>query len=155
MSAAPRSDARVSGPVAGGTARKPSPAPPSPAPATEPSRAGSRAGEGRERPGRQDGPGTEKGAVTDADPEYPKVPERDGGGAPGRPDVSAPAREAEPVPSPTSVRPGAGTVAHAGRSAEPAPPILPLGSGLVLIGLGLGLGLFALRLRRSQRAQAG
>ncbi|CAL9483554.1 hypothetical protein SUDANB6_03090 [Streptomyces sp. enrichment culture] len=140
--------------MAGNTVRKPSPAPTSPAPAAEPSRAGSRAGEGRERPGRQDGPGTEKGAVTDADPEYPRAPDQAGGGVPGRPDVPAPVRVTEPAPSPPPVRPGAGTVAHAGRPAEPALRILPLGSGLVLIGLGLGLGLFALRLRRSQRAQA-
>ncbi|WP_437045808.1 hypothetical protein [Streptomyces sp. enrichment culture] len=142
--------------MVGGTVRKPSPAPTSPAPATEPSRAGSRAGEGRQRPGRPDVPETEEGAVvTDADPEHPEAPGRDGGDVPGRPDLSAPAEKAQPAPSPPLVRPGAGTVAHAGRSAEPALRILPLGSGLVLIGLGLGLGLFALRLRRSQRAQAG
>ncbi|MFF5252484.1 hypothetical protein ACFY4K_10605 [Streptomyces leeuwenhoekii] len=136
----------------GGTARKPSPARSAPAPAAEPSRAGSRPGQGRERPGRRNGPGTEKGALTDADPAYPNGP-ADGGITPGRPDLSVPAWETGPGPAAPPVRQREPAVAHAEGSAGPASRLLPLGSGLVLIGLGLGLALFALRLRRSQRAQ--
>ncbi|MEV5882373.1 hypothetical protein AB0L74_06570 [Streptomyces sp. NPDC052020] len=100
-------------------------------------------------------PGAEKGAVTDADPAYPKAPAEDGGSMPGRADASAPVRETGPVPAAPPERPGERAVAHTERAAGTAPRLLPLGSGLVLIGLGLGLALFALRLRRSQRSQAG
>jgi hypothetical protein len=62
---------------------------------------------------------------------------------------SASPQEAGLVPSAPPARPAEQTGAHGGEStAEPALQILPLGSGLVLIGLGLGLAFVALRVRR-------
>lgn len=88
--------------------------------ASDPSRAGSLAGEGRERPGRRES----------APPDEPE-PE-----------------EAAPVPVPTPVPDEAqDTDALPAPVSYPVLRILPLGSGLVLIGLGLGLALLALRLR--------
>ncbi|MFF4060379.1 hypothetical protein ACFYZ8_32640 [Streptomyces sp. NPDC001668] len=99
---------------------------PSPSAAT-PSRAGSRAGEGRERPGRREEPVPEDADVADT-----------GSGDGDLTAVSEPPHETAAAPP---------------RSAQRAPArakvfILPLGTGLVLVGLGLGLGLFALRVRR-------
>ncbi|WP_329503577.1 hypothetical protein RFN58_22160 [Streptomyces iakyrus] len=95
----------------------------------EPSRAGSRAGEGRVRPGRPedagDGPGV---ADATAVPEEP--------------------RETAPAPSEPAEQP-VREAAAAERPVGQVLRILPLGSGLVLIGLGLGLAFFALRLRRA------
>lgn len=54
-------------------------------------------------------------------------------------------QQAAVVPSP--LRPAGQSVEHT--AAEPVLQILPLGSGLVLIGLGLGLAFVALRVRRS------
>ncbi|MFI8307638.1 hypothetical protein ACIF80_30320 [Streptomyces sp. NPDC085927] len=51
--------------------------------------------------------------------------------------------------SEVSRQPTADTVAGTGRSTGPMLRILPLGSGLVLMGLGLGLAFVGLRLRRS------
>ncbi|GAA0288698.1 hypothetical protein ACKI1I_02650 [Streptomyces turgidiscabies] len=89
-------------------------------PAPDASRAGSPAGEGRQRPGRRE-----------------STP----------PDESA-YEETVPVPVPTAVpdEPGGATALPAAAS-EPVLRILPLGGGLVLLGLGLGLVLLALRLR--------
>jgi hypothetical protein len=42
-----------------------------------------------------------------------------------------------------------GSVARAGQPAERVLRIVPLGSGLILIGLGLGIAFLALRLRRT------
>ncbi|WP_181383743.1 hypothetical protein [Streptomyces sp. NWU339] len=53
--------------------------------------------------------------------------------------------EAVPVPSGASRSPASNTAT----GAEPVVRILPLGSGLVLMGLGLGLAFVGLRLRRS------
>lgn len=53
------------------------------------------------------------------------------------------------VPSEVSRQPTADTVTGTDRSAGPMLRILPLGSGLVLMGLGLGLAFVGLRLRRS------
>ncbi|MFD6324744.1 hypothetical protein ACFWOL_18155 [Streptomyces sp. NPDC058442] len=53
--------------------------------------------------------------------------------------------EAVPPPSGASQSPASNTTT----GAEPVVRILPLGSGLVLIGLGLGLAFVGLRLRRS------
>ncbi|MDK1342211.1 hypothetical protein QNO09_02550 [Streptomyces sp. 378] len=94
----------------------------------EPSWAGSRAGEGRVRPGRPEDAG-ERPGVTDATavPETPREP---------APEPSAPAEQ--PVRE----------AATADRRGGPVLRILPLGSGLVLIGLGLGLAFVGLRLRR-------
>lgn len=97
-----------------------------PAAATEPpgpSRAGNPAGEGRERPGRDEMP-----------VEEPRVP---------------PATR-EPVEPPPEPVPPEAVVADRGRGGEPVLRILPLGSGMVLIGLGLGLAFVGLRVRRGQ-----
>ncbi|MGW3678008.1 hypothetical protein [Streptomyces prasinus] len=173
----------------------------------QPSRAGSRAGEGRERPGREasgpeersEGPdgsegtgeadardggpgdggrGTGDGASPVPDPSRPAgrgsgVPERPGeaftgvdgtGPAPasgdrteGSGDSGAgtahrapPSQEAAATAdSEVSRRPTADTVTGTGRAAGPVLRILPLGSGLVLMGFGLGLAFVGLRLRRS------
>ncbi|MEU7644396.1 hypothetical protein [Streptomyces huasconensis] len=92
-------------------------------------RAGSRAGEGRARPGRADVP------LPDPPP-------------PSAPPPPVPPREEEQVH--VTQR---DTVADAGQPApaEPVLPglrVLPLGGGLILIGLGLGVGFLGLRLRR-------
>ncbi|MFF7641619.1 hypothetical protein [Streptomyces canus] len=103
---------------------------PSPSAAT-PSRAGSRAGEGRERPGRREEPATEDADHTD--------PGGTDSGDDGLTAVSEPPPQAAVArPSRPAQRPVAG----------PKVFILPLGTGLVLVGLGLGLGLYALRIRR-------
>ncbi|MFG3656568.1 hypothetical protein [Streptomyces sp. NPDC047706] len=110
--------------------------PPSPAPSVsdsvDPSWAGSRAGEGRLRPGRPEepGPGTETA--------HPS-----GTGAADDAPASPPASD-----------PGAATDedVQAVTGADPSGPVLrvlPLGSGLVLIGLGFGLAFVALRVRRA------
>lgn len=129
----------------------------SPSRAAEPSRAGSRAGEGRMRPGRPDGPAAEEegdddsGRVTGAsdpgDPEagYPEEPETARSAAASVTPEEAgldPARSPEPSTDPDTARQGQ-------EAAEPALRILPLGTGLVLIGLGLGLAFVGLRVRRS------
>ncbi|MDN0200413.1 hypothetical protein [Streptomyces sp. S.PNR 29] len=77
-------------------------------------------------------------------------PEADGDGLfPDDPDGSASPDEAGLVPSAPPLRHDPGTVSRAERRTEPVLHILPLGSGLVLIGLGLGLAFVALRLRRA------
>ncbi|MDX2932436.1 hypothetical protein [Streptomyces ipomoeae] len=122
-----------------------------PDPAT--SWAGSRAGEGRERPGRQGVDVTELEAAEDAanargvgdaggastDSEEP-AGEPDGPEADVAPEPSQNA--ALPVPSYAS-RHGSGT------ADEPVVQALALGSGLILMGLGLGLAFVGLRIRRS------
>ncbi|MFI0164450.1 hypothetical protein [Streptomyces sp. NPDC017095] len=116
---------------------------------SEPTRAGSRAGEGRMRPGRPDRSEAEPEAEDDDDTAS----------------VTPAAQPAEPeitdVPAASQPPDGAGlgsaTAPPRSRQAtgrseaatEPVLRILPLGSGLVLIGLGLGLGLLGLRLRRT------
>ncbi|MGW2948812.1 hypothetical protein [Streptomyces eurythermus] len=115
---------------------------------SEPTRAGSRAGEGRMRPGRPDRPGAETDddsatatpAVQPAEPETTDVPAASEG----------PAREAGPGSTPPAPRPGTRQASRPSEAVtESSLRILPLGSGLVLIGLGLGLALLGLRLRRS------
>ncbi|MGY5047468.1 hypothetical protein ACWDE0_17795 [Streptomyces sp. 900105755] len=141
--------------------------------APEPSLAGTVAGEGRMRPGRPQGPGTK---VEDQDPDDPDDPgdlddpedsgrpDDEGGAGEGAATESAgsgtgspattpaqPPREAvlapasSPQPHPTTdqaMRPGQED------ATEPVLQVLPLGSGLVLIGLGLGLAFVGLRVRR-------
>lgn len=85
-----------------------------------------------------------------------RLPGREPGGRgaerPGRresaPPDEAAYEEAAPVPEPTSVPDEPGDpAARPGTVSGPVLRILPLGSGLVLIGLGLGLAFLALRLR--------
>lgn len=118
----------------------------------EPSRAGSRAGEGRMRPGRPDGPEIEDEGDDDpppatpaAQPEEPEEPE-----TAEVPSISPSPLETGPDPTGSPQGPGAEQAAQQGEApTEPVLRILPLGSGLVLIGLGLGLALLGLRLRKS------
>ncbi|WP_257004002.1 hypothetical protein [Streptomyces sp. SA15] len=114
--------------------------------AAEPSRAGSRAGEGRERPGRR----VPESAPEDADDTG--APEDEGGQEAGG-DLTAvpePPRATGGVPSGHPLRPAeqGQPAGRDDRSAEPGLKILPLGSGLILVGLGLGLAFVALRMRR-------
>ncbi|MFJ2263566.1 hypothetical protein ACIOKD_35610 [Streptomyces sp. NPDC087844] len=102
------------------------------------SRAGSRAGEGRERPGRDTPPTDEDGPSTH--PDGSESPEGD----------ENQAQEASSAPPEPPARP---VDAHEAadrpvRASEPVLQVLPLGTGLVLIGLGLGLAFLALRARR-------
>ncbi|GEC08127.1 hypothetical protein SSP24_57820 [Streptomyces spinoverrucosus] len=104
-------------------------------PSVEPSWAGSRAGEGRMRPGRPEEPW----------PETPPARPSGTGAAddvPASPPASGPGATHEEEPLDQAVTDPAGS--------EPVLRILPLGSGLVLIGLGLGLAFVALRVRRAQ-----
>ncbi|MFJ4469946.1 hypothetical protein ACIP2X_21090 [Streptomyces sp. NPDC089424] len=107
---------------------EPSAAPsPSASGSADPSWAGSRAGEGRLRPGRPEEPRTETAPPSRSDT-------ADDGSA-----------------SASASDPGADEDVQAVPDADPSGPvlrILPLGSGLVLIGLGLGLAFVALRVRR-------
>ncbi|TLS42184.1 hypothetical protein FE633_32210 [Streptomyces montanus] len=138
------------------------PRPDEPRPAD--SRAGSRPGEGRERPGREAAPWWDEDAGAhrpELDPGVPDAPVTpDSPEATADPDIgsdtgsdtgsdvgSEPPRDATPSPS-ASDKPA---VAHPVGSTEPMLRILPLGSGLVLIGLGIGLALLALRVRRVRR----
>ncbi|MFE1921556.1 hypothetical protein ACFW91_03150 [Streptomyces asoensis] len=116
-----------------------------------PDRAGSRAGEGRQRPGRVGDPADEDAsgegqdsAGEDGTGEDPDAPAGDGTdtAAPESPEAAA------PVPS-TAPRDTVRQAADQGDPSDaPVLRILPLGSGLVLVGLGIALALAALRLRR-------
>ncbi|MES4886921.1 hypothetical protein [Streptomyces sp. NPDC096012] len=105
------------------------------------------------RPGRPDGvqgdddtvpgeaPGTDAGQPDE--PETADAPDGTSGTLP-------PAEEAGLDPaSPTTPTGAEQPVQQGGAPAEPVLQILPLGSGLMLIGLGLGLAFLGLRLRRS------
>ncbi|MFJ9865333.1 hypothetical protein [Streptomyces sp. NPDC101165] len=132
----------------------------SPSAPAEPSRAGSRAGEGRRRPGRPDGPAAEEegdddtGTVPrapDTDPEDGYPEEAETAVTPDQaPAASESPAEAGLNPARPPQQPAGQNAVHQGQaSAEPTLQILPLGSGLVLIGLGLGLAFVGLRVRRS------
>ncbi|MFJ5210900.1 hypothetical protein ACWD6Q_17845 [Streptomyces nigra] len=112
-------------------------------PSGEPSRAGSRAGEGRERPGRPKAPPEESEATVRP------AGDRDAT-APAEEDTAPvdqdPAADATAQPSGTAADDAGG--AGTGQRAQPVLQVLPLGTGLVLIGLGLGLAFVGLRLRR-------
>jgi hypothetical protein len=97
-----------------------------PDPAT--SWAGSRAGEGRERPGRQE-------AWPQAPEDETYVPPEDPAPEPDDPDAALPVPVAPP-----------GTDGATGE--EPVLRVLTLGSGLILMGVGLGLAFVGLRIRR-------
>ncbi|MGY0068448.1 hypothetical protein ACWZEH_16860 [Streptomyces sp. QTS137] len=83
------------------------------------------------------------------------VPEKPGGARADAadtgpaPDAARPRETAPSVPSEVSRQPTANAATGTGHSAGPMLRILPLGSGLVLMGLGLGLAFVGLRLRRS------
>ncbi|MFD6287442.1 hypothetical protein ACFWDP_40915 [Streptomyces anthocyanicus] len=94
------------------------------------SRAGSRAGEGRERPGRESPPPPEDTAS--AHPDGPESQEA----------YLPPERPARPVDAHDAPD-------HPVRTSEPVLQVLPLGTGLILIGLGLALSFLALRTRRA------
>ncbi|WP_030320118.1 hypothetical protein [Streptomyces sp. NRRL B-3229] len=108
---------------------------PAPSAAT-PSRAGSRAGEGRERPGRREEPPPEDDDSTDAT--------EDGTDSTGSGTDDGDLTAVSEPPRATAAAAPRGAARTAAKVF-----ILPLGTGLVLIGLGIGLALFALRLRRA------
>ncbi|MET7350210.1 hypothetical protein [Streptomyces mirabilis] len=117
-----------------------------PAPSARASHAGSSAGEGRTRPGREESPARDEDGSGSREDTVPTYTDRDPAGenaASDRPDATG-----APEPS----RPAAVPVQHnevgPATTPEPVLKILPLGSGLILIGLGLGLAFLALRLRR-------
>ncbi|WP_133169067.1 hypothetical protein [Streptomyces sp. DH-12] len=124
---------------------------------TAPSRRGAEEGTGpRGAAGRPDGDGARRpDARLDAsapaevrDGAAEESPAGDAGGAaPSAPASSA----AAPVPAASS--PAAEPDAVAGTAAEPVLRILPLGSGLVLIGLGCALAHLGLRLRQERGAR--
>ncbi|WP_019073520.1 hypothetical protein [Streptomyces hokutonensis] len=117
----------------------------------EPSRAGSQAGEGRERPGRTARPSAEEdeNGGADEDTAEPTADEDGASAVPTAADSASPSEEAAAVPSSPPLRPVHQTVTHAEDDpTEPVLRILPLGSGLILIGLGLGLAFIGLRVRR-------
>lgn len=105
-------------------------------PGVDASRAGSRPGEGRARPGREEPTG--RAETGTAEPTYT---DRDTA-APGRPEESG-AQDPSPGAAPVQQ-----SVVRPGQAPEPVLRIVPLGSGLILIGLGLGLAFLALRIRR-------
>lgn len=142
--------------------------PTQPVPTAGASRAGSGAGEGRARPGREkparrdedDGAGDEDTAptYTDRDPtgKTGETGKTAGAGETGEPAESGesavpdrPEATVTPEASRHAAVPAEQHVVRPGTASEPVLRILPLGSGLILIGLGLGLAFFALRLRRS------
>ncbi|MER6167477.1 hypothetical protein [Streptomyces violaceorubidus] len=127
----------------------PSPSASSGAPDADPSRGGHLPGEGRHRPGHgeerepeHDGRDESGGRYRDEDGAGDVAPEAPATALPPGPTEAAEVSPAAPSRSPSHS--GAPTRA----AAEPVLRVLPLGSGLVLIGLGLALGLVGLRLRR-------
>ena len=137
---------------AGHRSATPSPAPSKPAPFFsapdgEPSRAGSRAGEGRQRPGRPDAQKAEEnGTKGHADQEGVG-----GRGLPDRPDSPAaavPPGATAPTTTAAAPRSEPTSAARTEGATGPVLKVLPLGSGLVLVGLGLALAFVGLRLRR-------
>jgi hypothetical protein len=120
----------------------------------EPTRAGSRAGEGRMRPGRPDGPAAE--VEGDDDPVPTQAPGTAQAPGTGRAEEPETAQLPTMTPTASTVPDEAGLDHSPPRNAAtqhentsgPVLQILPLGTGLVLIGLGLALALLGLRLRR-------
>jgi hypothetical protein len=105
-----------------------------PDPSADASRAGSVPGEGRARPGRE-----EPWRQSETGPADPTYTDRD----PAVPEASAASE-----PSQAAVIPVRQSVGRTGGTPAPVLQIVPLGSGLILIGLGLGLAFLALRIRR-------
>ncbi|MEV4445453.1 MULTISPECIES: hypothetical protein [Streptomyces] len=116
-----------------------------PAPSARASRAGSIAGEGRTRPGREEPPARDEdedggGSREDTVPTYTDRDPAGENAASDRPEATEPSRPAAVPVQHNEVGPAT--------APEPVLKILPLGGGLILIGLGLGLAFLALRLRR-------
>lgn len=137
-------------------------------PAPSESRAGSRAGEGRERPGRAPAPTKETEETEEeqqeeqdeeAAPDEAQEEAQDEDAGAGHPDGPADGEQSEGAVAPETPgntvprsHPPFDAEQAAGRhvrASEPVLRVLPLGSGLVLIGLGLGLAFVALRVRRA------
>ncbi|MGW5459625.1 hypothetical protein [Streptomyces sp. NPDC003996] len=115
--------------------------------AVEPTRAGSRAGEGRMRPGRPDGPAAE--VEGDDDPVPTPAPDTGEAKEPETADLPTTTPTASTVPDEAGLNhPPPQNAPEDGNASEPVLQILPLGSGLVLIGIGLALAFLGLRLRR-------
>ncbi|MEV5978724.1 hypothetical protein [Streptomyces sp. NPDC052114] len=98
----------------------------------ETSRAGSRPGEGRHRPGRAES--------------LPALPLPSAHTPAPTPQVTPPPRRPEPTPAARHDVASEAMDPPPGGPVLPVPRVLPLGGGLVLIGLGLGF--LGLRLRR-------
>ncbi|MGI5138495.1 hypothetical protein [Streptomyces sp. CA-106110] len=116
----------------------------------DPSRAGSLPGVGRLRPGRTDSSPEDQGdepTYTDEDPSALQEPTENDTQYPDLGDEESIGAVDPLKSSPTPSQDSAVLAREAGGS-EPVTEILPLGSGLVLVGAGLGLALLALRLRR-------
>ncbi|MFI6352541.1 hypothetical protein ACIBJF_07685 [Streptomyces sp. NPDC050743] len=115
--------------------------------AVEPTRAGSRAGEGRMRPGRPDGPMAE--VEGDDDPVPTPAPGTGEAKEPETADLPTTTPTASTVPDEAGLNhPPPQNAPDDGNVSQPVLQILPLGSGLVLIGIGLALAFLGLRLRK-------
>lgn len=96
---------------------------------------------GRPEPEAQDE--TDEPTYTDHDPSAPPGP------LTGTPDASGAASSAAADPAASlAASKNPAVTARGPAASEPVVEILPLGSGLVLVGTGLALALLALRLRR-------
>ncbi|MFE0366260.1 hypothetical protein [Streptomyces tendae] len=147
-----------SGPGDGAGRRSPKPSPPSSSAASPsasgtadpgPSRGGNAPGEGRQRPGHDKERGPERDGREESADRYRDDADVGVGVSQGPATASPPGatEAAEVSPAAPSRSPAqSGTPTRA--AADPVLRVLPLGSGLVLIGLGLALGLAGLRLRR-------
>ncbi|MGW7523426.1 hypothetical protein [Streptomyces sp. NPDC054783] len=116
--------------------------------AVEPTRAGSRAGEGRMRPGRPDGPAAE--VEGEDDPVPTQAPRTGRAEEPEITDLPTTTPTAPTAPDEAGLNhpPAQNAVPQGTNPSEPVLQVLPLGSGLILIGLGLGLAFLGLKLRR-------
>ncbi|MEV6022879.1 hypothetical protein [Streptomyces sp. NPDC052036] len=136
-----------------------SPSSPPSQPSADPSRPGNWAGEGRVQPGETDTePGEDEGDGAYTDPAE-TAPDEEDATTTTEPDVQDSSADAEaslgaavppgtlPAPSQTSAQASA-LPARQAAAPRPVVEVLPLGSGLMLIGLGMAIALFGLRLRR-------
>lgn len=146
LPASPSDSPDSSFPTSSSSASPPTPPSPSSSPSAEPSRHRNRWPETRrERPGRPPWWRTEAGPEEDDGRTAPE----DLRGSPETAPSSLSPQQAAPLTSGPSDGSASETAPRAGTGTEPMLRMLPLGSGLILIGLGLGLAFIALRLRRS------
>ncbi|AZM89989.1 hypothetical protein [Streptomyces sp. W1SF4] len=115
--------------------------------------AGSAAGVGRERPGRPADAPPDPGLAAASRPVRPVPPARPLQPAHERPEPVAPRPDPVPDPSATGTAPAPTPVTALGnepneRAADLAAHLLPLGTGLALMGLGIGY--MGVRLRRGR-----